>query len=174
MPLSKAKQVEYMRQYRKRNGAVSMLSTREKKLKERVFDLLGRQCVVCGFKHPFALQIDHMGNNGKEDRLKYTSNPSLYAHIIEVNGVGYQVLCANCNIIKYHFHRSHCTLGDGRWENYVARHRKRGKVGIMPTPVIPNSNLEIEDNVIPKPSPLPIIQPILRPYSKEAQLIDRG
>jgi len=70
------------------------------KLHEKVFDLLGRKCRRCGFEDARALQIDHVGGNGAEERRIYTSPTKFYKHVLEVEGVGYQILCANCNAIK--------------------------------------------------------------------------
>ena len=73
------------------------LSTRRR---EEVYKLLGGVCVSCGFSDRRALQIDHVNGDGKSDRKRYTSQSLYLKHILEVSGVGYQILCANCNWIK--------------------------------------------------------------------------
>ena len=58
-------------------------------------------CVKCGFKDIKALQIDHINNNGAEDRRTNGKCQSLFRRLIKNNfPIGYQVLCANCNTIK--------------------------------------------------------------------------
>jgi hypothetical protein len=74
------------------------------KLKDRVFDILGRKCVRCGFSDERALQIDHIGGGGNTERVKRGGMYAMLKRIISVDGEGYQILCANCNWIK-------------RWEN---------------------------------------------------------
>jgi len=68
--------------------------------KTQVFDILGRVCVHCGYSNPRALQIDHIEGNAKEDKKLRPNAYSYYKKIVERNGVGYQILCANCNMIK--------------------------------------------------------------------------
>jgi hypothetical protein len=71
-------------------------------LRKTAFDILGGyKCNLCGFDDPRALQIDHINNDGHEKRQGYReSGEILYNKIIETNGAGFQVLCANCNWIK--------------------------------------------------------------------------
>lgn len=71
----------------------------ELKKKNEVFDLLGRKCSVCGFSDERALQIDHVNGGGNKER-KSMRGKKLYGHILSLGGVGYQILCANCNWIK--------------------------------------------------------------------------
>lgn len=68
-------------------------------LRRKVFDLLGRVCVKCGFSDARALQVDHINNNGTEERKIYKGQ-KMYRHVLKMKGVGYQTLCANCNWIK--------------------------------------------------------------------------
>lgn len=71
-----------------------------RELREDVFNLLGHQCVWCGFNNKRALQIDHINGGGRKDIASFSSMTSYYKHILEVRGKGYQTLCANCNTIK--------------------------------------------------------------------------
>ena len=73
---------------------------RWRKLKEKVFVFLGGKCCRCGFSDFRALQIDHVNGKGLTDRNKYKGYFGFYNHVLEVNGEGYQLLCANCNWIK--------------------------------------------------------------------------
>lgn len=60
-------------------------------------------CIKCGFSNPDALCIDHIDNNGAEQRriLGMFSGKHMY-YWLRRNGfpLGYQTLCCNCNTIK--------------------------------------------------------------------------
>lgn len=77
--------------YRKKNREV---------LREALLDLLGRQCVRCGFEDVRALCIDHVNGGGEQARRQATSIDSYYRAILEAGGAGHQILCCNCNAIK--------------------------------------------------------------------------
>ena len=69
--------------------------------KNKMFGLLGRECERCGFDDERALQIDHIMGDGSKDRISnHGGTATYYKHVIESGGVGYQILCANCNSIK--------------------------------------------------------------------------
>lgn len=71
------------------------------KMRERALDVLGGpRCGCCGFSDLRALQIDHVAGDGYAKRKKGEHGQRLYASVIKTGGVGYQVLCANCNWIK--------------------------------------------------------------------------
>jgi hypothetical protein len=58
-------------------------------------------CKHCGFSNIKALQLDHINNNGADDKRKFGNNIRLARYLIDANfPEGYQVLCANCNTIK--------------------------------------------------------------------------
>lgn len=65
------------------------------------------ECGECGFFDVRALHIDHINNNGSEERkrlsngLRTCGSTKFYRFLIKNNfPEGYQVLCANCNEIK--------------------------------------------------------------------------
>lgn len=87
--------VERKRATSRRNGV-----ERRRKLKERIFEVLGRTCVRCGFSDTRALQIDHINGGGKREWRKFNNADKYYENIIELGRVKYQMLCANCNQIK--------------------------------------------------------------------------
>jgi hypothetical protein len=82
-----------------------------RQLREKVINKLGGKCVICSYTGP-ALQIDHVDNNGYEERKKFYNNPKwnfrgcgtyyykLYKKILSGDIKGYQLLCANCNMVK--------------------------------------------------------------------------
>jgi len=60
-------------------------------------------CKLCNFSDVRALCLDHINNNGAEERRrsKKPTGNSFYSYLIKQGfPEGYQVLCANCNMIK--------------------------------------------------------------------------
>jgi len=62
-------------------------------------------CADCGFNDTRALCVDHINNNGAQHRRdigKPTMTGSTFYRWLKNEGFpeGYQVLCANCNLIK--------------------------------------------------------------------------
>jgi hypothetical protein len=61
-------------------------------------DDLGGRCVRCGFSDPRALQVDHVaGRNGQPRGA--TNSRKFYEYVL-AHREEFQLLCANCNIIK--------------------------------------------------------------------------
>jgi len=74
---------------------------RNVELRRKVIALFGGKCAHCGYdKDPRAFQIDHINGGGWAERKIYITGIKLAKHVLEVNGEGYQLLCANCNQIK--------------------------------------------------------------------------
>ena len=78
---------------------------RYQRLRARVLEALGGKCVRCGFVDARALHIDHVFNDGAQERRVLKSKHRAYhkymTYILENKESGrYQVLCANCNAIK--------------------------------------------------------------------------
>lgn len=93
--------------YREANREKNITYQRQRKLQLK-FDVLahyGKICAVCGFDDYRALQIDHIADNGAEERRslggKSFSGWRFYEWL-KKNGYpeGYQTLCANHNNIK--------------------------------------------------------------------------
>jgi hypothetical protein len=90
-----------------RETAIKWQLTRMTELKNKVFDILGRKCVKCGFDDWRALQVDHIFNDGWADisptSKKRRTGLNIYYQIVrspeEAKKI-YQILCANCNHIK--------------------------------------------------------------------------
>ena len=64
----------------------------------------GQVCACCGTTEPVFLNIDHMHNNGAEERRRIglEGGRTFYAWLKKNNyPPGYQVLCFNCNIGRY-------------------------------------------------------------------------
>ena len=73
--------------------------------KHIILDRYGKACALCGFDDIRALQLDHIEDNGAEERKalggQKFSGVNFYLYLIK-QGLpdGYQTLCANCNNIK--------------------------------------------------------------------------
>lgn len=65
-------------------------------------NLLGDSCITCGLEDKRALQIDHVNDNGAEERkgLSVAKYYSIVLDKIKAGSKEYQLLCANCNTIK--------------------------------------------------------------------------
>lgn len=91
---------EYFRKYKKRQTTKESMARRRRKVKEDVMNKYGGACSWCGFTDVRALCIDHVERGGEDERRKLTGD-KLYRRLLKepVNS-SYQVLCANCNLIK--------------------------------------------------------------------------
>jgi len=97
----------YAEEYRE-NNRDKLRAYQTKRRRQLKFDALakyGEVCQSCGFSDWRALQIDHIDNNGAEERKSLGgqkfSGRVFYEWLKKQNyPKGYQTLCANCNVIK--------------------------------------------------------------------------
>ncbi len=76
-----------------------------KTLKLEALARYGTACSECGFDNPLALCIDHIDDNGAEERRALGGQNyagwNFYLSLRQRGWPeGYQTLCANCNLIK--------------------------------------------------------------------------
>jgi hypothetical protein len=84
----RSKQLEYRRQYRRN-------------LRIEVINAYGGKCNKCGFTDIRALCIDHINGGGLVEYRSLSSHADFYNSLRRRKfPSGYQVLCANCNMIK--------------------------------------------------------------------------
>lgn len=96
-------------EYRARNRQKLREKSRQEraKLRQEMLDVYGDRCAFCGFNDKRALQLDHIANNGAAERKEAGGGQSFagwqfYKWLRGQNwSSGYQVLCANCNLLKY-------------------------------------------------------------------------
>lgn len=82
--------IKYAREYRKKNKLAVIRHYSKGELK----------CKRCGFDNMSALQIDHIDGGGEKHRRSIRGD--IYVWLIKNNFPdGFQVLCANCQIIKF-------------------------------------------------------------------------
>ena len=94
----RAKRGERAKKWRENNPSTSQ------RRRQKILLLLGSKCSNCGIEDYRVLQIDHINGGGYRERKQFgtggNATARYYAHILEVGGKGYQLLCANCNWIK--------------------------------------------------------------------------
>jgi len=73
-----------------------------KQLKEKLVAGYGGACRCCNQKEVAFLTIDHINNNGAEERRNgHRTSTALYRRLVRNNFPGgYQLLCWNCNAAK--------------------------------------------------------------------------
>ena len=102
----KKNRFEHVKQWKRDHKESVALTARKSRYKKRdeVFALLGNKCARCGFLDTRALQIDHINGGGKRERRKlgqYGELLKIIKYLKETDeNAEYQLLCANCNIIK--------------------------------------------------------------------------
>jgi hypothetical protein len=69
-------------------------------VKEKVFQMFGSKCKRCKETDKRVLQLDHINGGGTKERKK-TNSLNRYVRALK-DPSKYQMLCANCNIIKKH------------------------------------------------------------------------
>lgn len=70
------------------------------KLRKKVLEKYGGKCIRCGFSDNRALQIDHIHGNGRREVEELHSRWKFLRKVLVDTKGNYQLLCANCNVIK--------------------------------------------------------------------------
>jgi uncharacterized Zn finger protein (UPF0148 family) len=90
--------------YRAKNrGAATKLRNKQKLMVINRYSGGMNACICCGEREPRFLALDHINNNGSEERRRLTSwlGSAFYYWLVKHNfPPGYQVLCHNCNSSK--------------------------------------------------------------------------
>jgi hypothetical protein len=75
----------------------------ELETRKKCIEKYGGKCFNCGFSNPQALQFDHVNSDGYLDRNFQIRHKRAYLKDILNDETGkFQLLCANCNWIKYY------------------------------------------------------------------------
>jgi len=70
-------------------------------LRDLIFAAYGNRCECCGEREKLFLTLDHVYNDGKQDRSE-NSGREIFARVIrEGYPASFQLLCRNCNWGKY-------------------------------------------------------------------------
>ena len=97
--------LEHHRQYRKDNREavnaynVEWNKRRLAELRRRMLEAYGGKCNCCGEPEPLFLELDHIFNDGAEDRRQFGSQTQImiYLHSSGWPKERFQLLCSNCN-----------------------------------------------------------------------------
>jgi len=93
---------ELMRQYRDERPEHYKKKSREAKhrLREKIFDMYGRSCTLCGFNDVRALTLDHIQNNGAEERRLLGERGVYRKATKQYSPDEYRIICMNCQFIQ--------------------------------------------------------------------------
>ena len=98
----------YQREYYARNRDKCNLTTQRYNdaLRLEVFKYYSSEipfCAICGEKDSLVLNLDHVDGGGEQHRQQIGKMGQSFYRWVKNNGfpVGYQVLCANCNMRKW-------------------------------------------------------------------------
>ena len=94
--------------------------SRKAKIKEKlkIFLMYGNKCKICGFSDMRALSLDHIKNNGNEERRELGERGVYRRAKSQHMPNEYQILCMNCQFIKRAIHDEHIDLN----EEWLRRH----------------------------------------------------
>jgi len=76
-------------------------------IRKNVVKFLGEKCVKCGNSDFRVLQVDHVNGGGGKERKANKNYSHQLENIVKKNKENYQLLCANCNIIKIYENGEH-------------------------------------------------------------------
>lgn len=88
--------------YRKNNRSTENARMRSymERLRERAHAIFGAVCSTCGNDDHRVLEIHHANGDGAEERKTAKNMRQRLMAVIDKQGYGYQLLCANCHRIK--------------------------------------------------------------------------
>lgn len=103
---------EVMRRLRQENPEKYNEQSRKAKVREKLklFTMYGSECSMCGFSDMRALSLDHVKDNGNEER-RQIGERGVYRRAKELYRPDeYQILCMNCQFIKRSVNSGHIDL----------------------------------------------------------------
>jgi hypothetical protein len=95
---------ENMRRYRSENPEKFRQQSKNyrTKLRNRLFELYGHTCEICGFEDKRALTLDHIRQNGNEERKRIGERGVFRRARDNYLPEEYRTLCMNCQFIERH------------------------------------------------------------------------
>lgn len=103
------------------------------RIRNELYELLGDKCKNCGFSDRRAFQIDHVNGGGNSRKIVNRNGMGKTRQVLEQVRNGsreYQLLCANCNVIKKIENREVKGHLKVVREDYINRMIKKRYVGI--------------------------------------------
>jgi 5-methylcytosine-specific restriction endonuclease McrA len=91
-----------MRRYRAADPEKYRIQSREHKklLRDKLLEMYGRKCAICGFDDRRALTLDHINQNGNSERKELGERGVYRRALKEYNPDEYRTLCMNCQFIE--------------------------------------------------------------------------
>lgn len=74
----------------------------KRRLRERLLEMYGARCSLCGFSDARALTLDHVRNNGAEERRELGERGVYLRALDGGNSDDYRIICMNCQFICRH------------------------------------------------------------------------
>jgi len=89
----------YHEKYKEKDNARARRNN--KRYRDLCIEHYGGKCACCGESTYEFLAIDHVNNDGAEDRKRLGGSIKIYKHIVDHDyPPEYQILCHNCNCAK--------------------------------------------------------------------------
>jgi hypothetical protein len=106
-----------MKKLRDENPEKYNSQSRKAKIREKLklFLMYGNVCQICGFSDMRALSLDHVKDNGNEERRQLGERGVYRRAKSEYRPDEYQILCMNCQFIKRSVNSVHINLND-EWQ----------------------------------------------------------
>jgi ribosomal protein L37E len=101
---ARAQKREIMKRLRKENPEKYASHCREsqRRLKHSLYNVYGHKCALCGFEDKRALTLDHIKNNGAQERAEFGERGVYRRALKPENYLEYRILCMNCQFIARH------------------------------------------------------------------------
>ncbi len=99
---NKAKKAAQMMRWRAANRDKARAQSRAKvtRLRQKIHDMYGHACELCGFSDKRALTLDHIQGNGNIERAE-VGEYGVYRRAVSSHQPGeYRILCMNCQFIE--------------------------------------------------------------------------
>lgn len=70
-------------------------------MRERLMDIYGRVCAICGYEDSRALTLDHIHGDGNLERKEFGETGVYRRAVKEFQPEKYRTLCMNCQFIEH-------------------------------------------------------------------------
>jgi hypothetical protein len=109
MRIIKPHLAQYFKDYwiKNRESIIEKRKTHRRQRRKEIIKFFGSSCKHCGFGDTRALQVDHINGGGNKE-INLMKGGKYHLHLYREMKLRpksflkkYQLLCANCNLIKY-------------------------------------------------------------------------
>jgi hypothetical protein len=104
-PIHQEARKKHKRAYYEKNKSKTNKRSREQwnKLRSAFLSMYGGECTCCHEVESVFLTLDHVQNDGKQHRLDAGRFGVYQDAIAQYDPTRFQILCYNCNAVKYHY-----------------------------------------------------------------------